>query len=48
MAIALNKIFKANKPIIGMVHLPASPGQPQVELMDFYFVMNQICPTPQN
>ena len=29
MAIALSSIFKAAKPIIGMVHLPASPGQPQ-------------------
>lgn len=29
MAIPLSSIFKAAKPIIGMVHLPASPGQPQ-------------------
>jgi uncharacterized protein len=29
MAITLSSIFKAAKPIIGMVHLPASPGQPQ-------------------
>lgn len=31
MAIPLNSIFKAKKPIIGMVHLPASPGQPQAK-----------------
>ena len=31
MAIPLDKIFKAKKPIIGMVHLPASPGQPQAK-----------------
>lgn len=29
MAIPLSSIFPAPKPIIGMVHLPASPGQPQ-------------------
>ncbi|MSZ38021.1 MAG: hypothetical protein F2603_02170, partial [Actinobacteria bacterium] len=29
MSIELSSIFKASKPIIGMVHLPASPGQPQ-------------------
>ncbi len=29
MAISLSKIFSQPKPIIGMVHLPASPGQPQ-------------------
>lgn len=29
MAISLSKIFAQPKPIIGMVHLPASPGQPQ-------------------
>lgn len=29
MAIALSSMFSAHKPIIGMVHLPASPGQPQ-------------------
>ena len=29
MAIALSSMFSADKPIIGMVHLPASPGQPQ-------------------
>ena len=29
MAIPLSSIFQAPKPIIGMVHLPASPGQPQ-------------------
>jgi len=31
MAIALSKIFSQPKPIIGMVHLPASPGQPQAK-----------------
>lgn len=31
MAIPLSSIFKAKKPIIGMVHLPASPGQPQAK-----------------
>lgn len=25
------KIFSTDKPIIGMVHLPASPGQPQAQ-----------------
>jgi len=29
VAIELSSIFKAQKPVIGMVHLPASPGQPQ-------------------
>ncbi len=29
MSIQLSSIFSAKKPIIGMVHLPASPGQPQ-------------------
>ena len=29
--VALSTIFKAKKPIIGMVHLPASPGQPQAK-----------------
>lgn len=29
MAIPLQSIFSTTKPIIGMVHLPASPGQPQ-------------------
>lgn len=29
MAIELSTIFSSAKPIIGMVHLPASPGQPQ-------------------
>lgn len=29
MAIDLSTIFSAQKPIIGMVHVPASPGQPQ-------------------
>jgi membrane complex biogenesis BtpA family protein len=29
LAISLFKIFPQPKPIIGMVHLPASPGQPQ-------------------
>jgi len=29
MSIELSTIFKSAKPIIGMVHLPASPGQPQ-------------------
>ena len=29
MAIELTSIFKTQKPVIGMVHLPASPGQPQ-------------------
>ena len=31
MAILLSKIFSQPKPIIGMVHLPASPGQPQAK-----------------
>lgn len=31
MAIPLSKIFPQTKPIIGMVHLPASPGQPQAK-----------------
>ena len=31
MAIPLSSIFQAPKPIIGMVHLPASPGQPQAQ-----------------
>lgn len=31
MAIPLSKIFSQPKPIIGMVHLPASPGQPQAK-----------------
>ena len=31
MAISLSKIFAQPKPIIGMVHLPASPGQPQAK-----------------
>lgn len=29
MSITLSSIFKVSKPIIGMVHLPPSPGQPQ-------------------
>jgi len=33
MAIALSSIFKASKPVIGMVHLPASPGQPQASAL---------------
>jgi membrane complex biogenesis BtpA family protein len=31
VAIPLSKIFSQAKPIIGMVHLPASPGQPQAK-----------------
>ncbi len=31
MAIALSSMFTAKKPIIGMVHLPASPGQAQAK-----------------
>lgn len=31
MSIPLSSIFKSTKPIIGMVHLPASPGQPQAK-----------------
>lgn len=29
MAIMLSSIFLTHKPVIGMVHIPASPGQPQ-------------------
>jgi len=29
MAIELSSIFSTQKPVIGMVHIPASPGQPQ-------------------
>jgi len=31
MAIPLSSIFNVSKPVIGMVHLPASPGQPQAK-----------------
>lgn len=41
--IALHTIFPRSKPVIGMVHLPASPGQPQAKTKpDIKFVIEGI------
>lgn len=39
---ALSRIFSRPKPIIGMVHLPASPGQPRHRAMPFAAVVEGV------